>query len=125
MDSDTIVPTASAQLVVSPEKLVSLLSYSKFKLLVDLNDELKRAFYEVECIKGNWSVRELKRQIDSLYFERSGLSNNKGLLSEIADGNAERDDRSLTVKDPYVFEFLAGGAVANGNGDVSRASKTV
>jgi len=42
--------------------------------LIALDEATKRAFYEVECIRGNWSVRELKRQIASLYFERSGLS---------------------------------------------------
>lgn len=44
-----------------------------FKMLVEIKDEQKRNFYELECIKGNWSVRELKRQIDSLYYERSGF----------------------------------------------------
>jgi predicted nuclease of restriction endonuclease-like (RecB) superfamily len=38
---------------------------------------------EIECIRGNWSVRELKRQIGSLYFERTGLSTNKGKLAGI------------------------------------------
>jgi len=45
--------------------------------LIGIEDDIKRAFYEMECIRGNWSVRELKRQINSLYYERSGLSTNK------------------------------------------------
>jgi len=48
-------------------------------LFVDLDDNWKRSFYEIECIRGNWSVRELRRQINSLYYERSGLSNDKSL----------------------------------------------
>ena len=39
-----------------------------------IDDPLKRSFYEAECIRGNWAVRELKLQIASLYFERSGLN---------------------------------------------------
>jgi len=65
------VQTVSAQLPVTPEKLISSLSYSHFELLVSLDEALKRTFYEIECIRGNWSVRELKRQIGSLYFERT------------------------------------------------------
>lgn len=72
-----IARTVSAQLQVPPEKLINTLSYSPLELFVVLDDPLKRAFYEIECIRGNWSVRELKRQIVSLYYERSGLSNNK------------------------------------------------
>lgn len=82
-DDNRKVPTASAQLAVRPQKLVNSLSYSQLKLLVDLDDDLKRGFYEVECIHGNWSVRELKRQIATLYFERSGLSKNKKKLSAL------------------------------------------
>lgn len=50
-----------------------------------IDDGLKRTFYEVECIRGGWSVRELKRQIASLYFERSGLSTDKDRLSVMAN----------------------------------------
>ncbi|MBN1863642.1 MAG: DUF3387 domain-containing protein [Victivallales bacterium] len=56
---DMKVPTASAQSNFPPERLLSSLSYSKLKLLVELDDDTKRAFYEFECIRGNWSVREL------------------------------------------------------------------
>lgn len=100
------VPTPSAQLALLPEKLVNSLSYSKFKLLVDLDDDLKRVFYEIECIRGNWSVRELKRQIGSLYYERSGLSKNKEKLAELARAGAEQSKPKLPIRDPYIFEFL-------------------
>lgn len=67
---------------------------------------MKRAFYEIECIRGNWSVRELKRQIGSLYFERSGLSNYKEKLSELVRIDAEQAEPKLAIRDPYIFEFL-------------------
>jgi hypothetical protein len=66
---------------VNPRELINRLSFSQFVELIGIDDPLKRAFYEIECIKGNWSIRELKRQIRSLYFERSGLSRDKAKLS--------------------------------------------
>lgn len=100
------VPTTSAQLQLSGEQLINRLSYSMFKLLVELSDQEKRSFYEVECVKGNWSVRELKRQISSLYYERSGLSHDKQKLSEFSSSKAERQVTQLDIRDPYLFEFL-------------------
>ncbi|MDD3694608.1 MAG: PDDEXK nuclease domain-containing protein [Lentisphaeria bacterium] len=98
--------TASAQLAIAPEKLLESLSYSHFELIVALEDGLKRTFYEIECLRGNWSVRELKRQIGSLYYERSGLSHNKQKLAELANQNAEPQAPVWNIRDPYVFEFL-------------------
>jgi hypothetical protein len=59
---------------VPADKIVSQLSYTHIEQLLPIQHPLKRTFYEIECIKGTWSVRELKRQINSLYFERSGMS---------------------------------------------------
>lgn len=100
------VPTPSAQLIRSPENLINYLSYSMFKLLIDVDDNTKRTFYEIACIRGNWSVRELKRQINSLYYERSGLSRNKKKLSELVRSGAETTEPKLNIRDPYIFEFL-------------------
>ena len=74
--------------------------------MLDLNDDLKRRFYEIECLRGNWSVRELKRQIHSLYYERSGLSTNKSKLAAYVQEKAEQSLPILNIRDPYVFEFL-------------------
>jgi predicted nuclease of restriction endonuclease-like (RecB) superfamily len=74
--------------------------------LVAINEPLKRAFYEVECLRCNWTVRELKRQIGSLYFERSGLSRNKAKLAELVHSTRLNLHPLLAVRDPYVFEFL-------------------
>ena len=98
--------TVSAQLAIAPETLLNSLSYSHFELLAALDDDLKRVFYEIECIRGNWSVRELNRQIGSLYYERSGLSVDKNKLAETIHAGAERAEPKLDVRDPYVFEFL-------------------
>lgn len=100
------VQSVSAQLAVPPEKLLSCLSFSHFSHLIPLEDDLKRSFYEIECMRGNWSVRELKRQIASLYFERSGLSKNKEKLAEIVQAGAEHGEPALAIRDPYIFEFL-------------------
>jgi hypothetical protein len=57
------------------------LSFSYFTLLVTIEDPLKRRFFEVECVRGNWSVRELKRQIESLYFEECPYPGLEGFRS--------------------------------------------
>jgi predicted nuclease of restriction endonuclease-like (RecB) superfamily len=100
------VRTVSAQLTIPPKKLVERLSYSHLELLIGIDDTLKRTFYQIECIKGNWSVRELKRQIASLYYERSGLSKNKKKLAEIVKSDAQQAEPKLAIRDPYIFEFL-------------------
>jgi predicted nuclease of restriction endonuclease-like (RecB) superfamily len=86
--------------------LVEAPSYSHFELLAAIDDPLKRAFYEVECVRGTWSVRELKRQIASLYYERSGLSRDKKKPAAMVDAKVEHSSSRLTIRDPYVFEFL-------------------
>jgi predicted nuclease of restriction endonuclease-like (RecB) superfamily len=100
------VATVSPQSRLDAATLVERLSYSHIELLLELDDPLKRAFYEVECIRGRWSVRALKRQIASLYFERSGLSTDKEKLAAMAHAVAEQEPSEPTIRDPYVFEFL-------------------
>lgn len=104
------VRTLSAQSPVvpaaDPETLIGRLSYSHFEQLVELADPLQRTFYETEALRGNWSVRELKRQIASQYFERCGLSTDKTTLARLAQAGAEPASRRDLIRDPYVFEFL-------------------
>jgi len=78
----TLSALSPAEPAIDPEKLLSQLSYSHFEQLVELTDPLKRRFYEIEALRGNWSVRELRRQIDSQYFERSSLSTNKNIAAQ-------------------------------------------
>lgn len=87
-------------------ELVSKLSFTHFSLLLPIEDLLKRRFYEVECIKGTWSVRELKRQIDTLYFERSGISRKPEELSEKVQEKTEKSTSLDIIKSPFTFEFL-------------------
>lgn len=88
------------------KQLLERLSFTHFALLLQIDDVSKRAFYENECIRSGWSVRELKRQIASLYFERSGLSKDKRKLAQRVNAAALRMQQKLSVRDPYVFEFL-------------------
>lgn len=101
-----IMTTASPTLTTPGNKIVERLSFTHIIELIKLDEPIKRAFYEIECIRGNWSVRELKRQIGSLYYERSGLSKNKQKLAELVRSGAEISEPKLTVRDPYIFEFL-------------------
>ena len=99
-------PPIQKQPAIQALELIQKLSFSHFAELIAISDETKRVFYEVECILGNWSVRELKRQIGSLYYERSGLSKDKKKLTAMAQEGAEAADPKLAIRDPYVFEFL-------------------
>ncbi len=96
----------SPDLGASPNKLFTSLSFSHLAELITIDDPLKRAFYEIECIRGNWSVRALKRQIATLYFERSGLSKDKEKLAALVQQDVETADPKLAIHDPYIFEFL-------------------
>ena len=99
--------TAKSQLgeKVSPQ-LIQRLSFTHLAELIQLPDDTQRRFYEIECIRGNWSVRELRRQIASLYYQRSGLSKDKAKLSTLAHAAAETLKPAHIIRDPYVFEFL-------------------
>ena len=104
--SEQIAQSATGITSFSGEMLLSRLSFTHLELLAAIDDLFKRAFYEIECIKGNWSVRELKRQITSLYFERSELSHNPAKLSELANSLAVQTEPAQIIRDPYIFEFL-------------------
>lgn len=97
---------ATQHLQVPAKKIISKLSFSHLVELLKIDDPLKRTFYEIECIKGTWSVRELKRQIGSLYYERSGLSAKPEKLSELVHKNSTPQAPTDIVKNIYAFEFL-------------------
>jgi len=98
--------SVTPELAVDGKTLVTRLSFTHLAEIMAIDDSLKRTFYEIECIRGNWSVRELKRQMGSLYYERSGLSKNKDRLAALVNSGAEAAELQLAVRDPYVFEFL-------------------
>ena len=85
------------------------LSWSHYCELLSISDVDKRSFYEKEAVNSGWSVRELKRQIESSLFERLLLSrgdaNKEQVLALALRGN-EIAQPSDIIRDPYVFEFL-------------------
>lgn len=101
-----IVESVTPQLIPPSPDLIFRLSFTHLAELIQLSDKTQRRFYEIECIRGNWSVRELRRQIASLYYERSGLSRNKKTLSTMAHAGAESIQPAHIIRDPYIFEFL-------------------
>ena len=91
-----------------PAETVIQFSWSKLIEFIAIDDPWKRAFYENECLKGNWSKRQLQRQIESLLYERTGLSTDKRAVIERARRQAsEAPAESITelIRDPYVLEF--------------------
>ena len=88
------------------ETLSHKLSWSHYFELLKIEDDLARSFYEKQCIKEKWSVRELKRQKNSMLFERIALSKNKkGVLKLSQKGQVIIKDGDI-IKEPYVLEFL-------------------
>lgn len=100
------VTPESPMVETASQQLIQRLSFSHLSELLELPDDTQRRFYEIECIRGNWSVRELRRQIDSLYYQRSGLSKDKSKLSTKAHAKAETLQPAQIIRDPYIFEFL-------------------
>ena len=98
--------TAQTMPKVSAEKVFKSLSFSHIVELLPINNPLKRSFYEIETIKGCWSVRELRRQIDTLCYERAGISKNPEKLMALVNEKAEVSMPSTIIKSPYVFDFL-------------------
>ena len=88
------------------ETLISKLSFSHLTLLLPLREVEKRSFYEGQCISSNWSVSELKRQINTLYYERSGMSRNPTALDTGIEPKKRVPDISDIIKSPFTFEFL-------------------
>lgn len=88
------------------DRLLIALSFSHFVELFRVDDPAQRAFYEIECIRNGWSVRELKRQIGSLLYERMGLSTDKEKLLRLVSEDSIGQQPDDVIKDPYIFEFL-------------------
>jgi len=84
------------------------LSWSHYVLLVRTRSEYARIFYETEALRGGWTVRQLRRQIDSQFYERTALSRNK--VAMLRKGAVAKPEDAVSaeeeIKDPYVLEFL-------------------
>ena len=115
-DAVQVAPKASISIIfqsatekfpkVPAEKLFKSISFTHIAELLSVTDPLKRSFYEIETIKGCWSVRELRRQIDSLCYERAGISKHPEKLMALINEKAETALPENMVKSPYVFDFL-------------------
>lgn len=88
------------------QTLSGKLSWSHYVELLSVTDDLARGFYEKQCIKENWSVREIKRQVNSALFERTALSKDKKGVLELAKKGQVIEKEEDIIKDPYVLEFL-------------------
>ena len=100
----SICATASHEFMTPIKILISKLSFSHIREIMTQDDPLARFFYETECIKGTWSVKELRRQIATNLYFRSGVSKDpKKLLASI---QPEQDTAALTIRQPFAFEFL-------------------
>ena len=100
--------TASA--ILNPVVLSACfpLPWSAYVRLLGVKNELARTFYETETLRGGWSVRQLDRQINSQFYERTALSRNKAAMLSKGE-KALPEDRvnpAEEIKDPFVLEFL-------------------
>jgi predicted nuclease of restriction endonuclease-like (RecB) superfamily len=97
---------SNGDVIANPNSLFNRLSFSHIILLLQLDDKLQRAFYAIEAMRGPWSVRELKRQIDTNYYARSGWSRKPELLARKLKGTLGKPSFREDIKSPYFFEFL-------------------
>lgn len=84
------------------------LPWSHYVRLLSVKDERARAFYETESLRGGWTIRQLSRQIESQFYERTALSKNKAAM--LGRGERQRPGDAVApeeeLKDPFVLEFL-------------------
>ena len=99
-----IHPTASDEFATPLKMIIERLPFSHLCEIMTQKDPLARFFYETECINGTWSVKELRRQIATNLYFRSGVSKDpKKLLTSI---EPEKNTATLTIRQPFAFEFL-------------------
>ncbi len=86
--------------------LCAELGWSHYRLLMRIADEKERTFYAEECAKSAWSVRQLERQIHTMYYQRLLSSQDKAAVSAEIQLTEPKPQYEKIVKDPYVMEFL-------------------
>ncbi|WP_443876044.1 PDDEXK nuclease domain-containing protein [Leyella stercorea] len=102
---DTIGASMTHQFVTPGKTIISHLSFTHLREIMALDDPLARYFYEQECIKCTWSVRELRRQISTNLFVRAGISTNPEKLLSLPSVQGH-DSTELQIRQPFTFEFL-------------------
>ncbi len=106
LNSQKIYPTLSDKFTTPAKTLISNLSFSHIVELLTVEDPLIRFFYEFECIRNVWSVKELRRQISTNLHIRVGLSKSPELAMQKLSEITGRQNSVLQVKDPLMLEFL-------------------
>lgn len=86
--------------------LYAQLNWSQYKLLVSIDDPDKREYYELESVNNAWTFRQLKRQINSMLYERLLMSNDKESVLAVARKERIPETPQEIIKDPMVLEFL-------------------
>lgn len=104
-ETNLICATVSHKFQTSPELMISRLSFSHLREIMTLDDPLARYFYEQECIKCTWSVRELRRQISTNLYVRAGISANPEKVLSLPSVQGH-DSAELQIRQPFTFEFL-------------------
>lgn len=99
------------------QTLSGLLSWSHYIELLKVDDPMELEFYTKQCEKERWSVRELKRQRDSLLFHRLALGKNKEGIMQLATKGQEIAKAEDVLKDPYVLEFTGLQSIPTPNED--------
>lgn len=102
---DTIGASMTHQFVTPGKTIISHLSFTHLREIMTLDDPLARYFYEQECIKCTWSVRELRRQINTNLYVRAGISTNPEKLLSLPSVQGH-DSAELQIRQPFTFEFL-------------------
>ncbi len=87
-------------------KIIQSISYTHFTELLKIDDSVKRRFYELLILKTQPSVKELRRQIESLTFERIGLTKNQEISFHDLVAKIQPEKAGDLVKSHYFFEFL-------------------
>ena len=82
------------------------MSWTHYKLLIKVENEKARNFYIEECIKENWSTRQLERQINTFYYERLLASHGNYDVVKDATNKEPKSNPKDFIKDPYVLEFI-------------------
>lgn len=91
---------------IPAQQLIENLSFSHFVELIKVKEDKKRAFYEVQVMLSGLSVRELKRQIDSLTYERTTAADDKTKVLDAIRKEGAKQKAPNVLKTPYVFDFL-------------------
>ena len=83
-----------------------ILSWSHYLVLMRIDRPDERSFYEIEATTNQWSLKELKRQMNSALYERLALSRDKDKIQELASTGQMIENPFDLIKDPYILEFL-------------------